>query len=108
MHLTIILLAVLFVSISGVLGQEQSAQGDLTLVISGFDNDEGVVKIALSDTQEDYEAKDEAFRGEEAIIKNETTDTSELQCTFMPLHSKHHKTSKNTKLINFKIVALEL
>jgi len=69
----ITLLAILFVIISGVLGQEQSGQGDLTIVISGFDNNEGVVKIALSDTQEDYETKDQAFRGEQTKIKKERT-----------------------------------
>ena len=43
MRLNITLLAILFVIISGALGQEQSGEGDLTVVISGFDNDEGVV-----------------------------------------------------------------
>ena len=65
-------LVVLISIISGVLGQEQLVQGDLTVIISGFDNDEGVVKIALSDTQEDYEAKDQAYRGEETIIKDKS------------------------------------
>lgn len=58
--------------ISGVVGQEQSTQGDLTVFINGFDNEEGVVKIALNDTQEDYEAKDQAFRGGETKIDKET------------------------------------
>jgi uncharacterized protein (DUF2141 family) len=71
MYLNITLLVILLVRISGVLGQEQSAKGDLTVVISGFENDEGVIMIALSDTKEDYEAKDEPFRGGQAIIKDE-------------------------------------
>jgi len=62
----------LVIIITGVVGQEQSRLGDLTVLISGFENDEGIVKIALNDTQEDYEAKNQAFRGEETKIKNET------------------------------------
>jgi uncharacterized protein (DUF2141 family) len=63
---------ILFVNISGVVGQEDSRQGDLTVVISGFGNDKGVVRIALSDTKEDYEAKDQAFRGEQTKVTNDT------------------------------------
>ena len=65
-------LVVLSSIISGVLGQEQPVQGDLTVIISGFDNDEGVVNLALGDTKEDYEAKDQAFRGEKTLIKDKS------------------------------------
>jgi uncharacterized protein (DUF2141 family) len=73
MRLLISLMAILhMIIITGVLGQEQSRQGDLTILINGFENNEGVVKIALSDTHEDYEAEDQAFRGVETKIMKET------------------------------------
>ena len=69
MKILISLLAiVLCSSISDVAGQEQPELGDLTIEISGFDNDDGMVKIALSDTQEDYESNEEVYRGEETNI----------------------------------------
>ena len=61
-------IVLVLMNISVGIGQESSDQGELIVVINGFDNDEGVVKIALSDTQEDYEAHDEAFRTGESGI----------------------------------------
>jgi uncharacterized protein (DUF2141 family) len=59
-------------NISDGIGQETSEKGDLIVMINGFDNNEGVAKIALSNTQEDYEAHDQAFRGEETIINEKS------------------------------------
>ena len=70
MHLKKFLFVIFIVIIvAGALGQEQSGQGNLTVIITGFDNDDGVVKIALNNTQEDYEAKDQAYRGAALIIE---------------------------------------
>jgi uncharacterized protein (DUF2141 family) len=70
MRLRLSCLIVLTLIISGATGQVPVEQGDLTVVMSGFDNDDGVVKIALCDTQEDYEAQDQAYRGEQTHVKN--------------------------------------
>lgn len=66
------LFILLLVFITSAVGQEQSGQGNLTVIITGFDNDDGVVKIALNDTQEDYESDDQAYRSEEVTIKDKT------------------------------------
>jgi uncharacterized protein (DUF2141 family) len=64
--------------ISFAIGQEPSKKGELTVIIQGMDNDKGVVKIALNNSQEDYEANDQAYRGEELkIIDNEARWTFE-------------------------------
>jgi uncharacterized protein (DUF2141 family) len=60
--------------VSGVTGQELIQTGDLTVLIIGFDNDDGVVRIALCDTEEDFQADDQAYRGEQAPIKNLSTN----------------------------------
>jgi uncharacterized protein (DUF2141 family) len=46
--------------------------GDLTLNIMGFENDEGSVKIALSNSKEDYTTKGQAFQGAIEVISNKT------------------------------------
>ena len=44
--------------------------GKLTLNILGFENDEGKVKIALSNSEEDYTKKGKPFRAVSVIIEN--------------------------------------
>jgi uncharacterized protein (DUF2141 family) len=47
-------------------------QGELTLNITGFENDDGTVKIALSNSKEDYTKKGKAYRAESAPIQNKS------------------------------------
>jgi len=50
-------------------------EGELTLNITGFSNDEGTVKIALSNTKEDYATKGKAYRGVKENILNNKAQT---------------------------------
>jgi uncharacterized protein (DUF2141 family) len=43
--------------------QETNNTGDLVVVITGLENGEGKVMVALSNSEEDYDAKDKTFRG---------------------------------------------
>jgi len=48
-------------------------KGNLTLKITGFENDEGSVKIALANSKEEYQTKGKAFKTAIVLInENET------------------------------------
>ena len=44
--------------------------GDLTIVVTGFENDDGEVLIAVSNSRENYESNDSAFVGAKVKIEN--------------------------------------
>jgi len=72
------LIVLILIMLSVAVGQEPPELGDLIVVIAGFDNDKGVVKIALNNSQEDYEASDQTYRGKKLeIIENEARWTFE-------------------------------
>ena len=50
--------------------KENPATGSLRLIMSGFENDKGNVKIALCNSKEDYKRPDNTFRSINAVIKN--------------------------------------
>jgi uncharacterized protein (DUF2141 family) len=71
MKLSIITFLVL-VSFQLVLAQtvEDKNTGNLTIVVTGFENDDGEVLIAVSNSRENYESDDSAFVGVKVKIKN--------------------------------------
>jgi uncharacterized protein (DUF2141 family) len=60
------LIVLLFVSIG--VGQEDGGKGELTIILNGFESQDGNAMIALCDSQEDYEAEDQPFLGKENPI----------------------------------------
>jgi uncharacterized protein (DUF2141 family) len=54
--------------------------GKLTIVITGLENDDGEVLIALSDSRENYESDSEAYLGYKVKIKN-----GNAECTIAEL-----------------------
>jgi uncharacterized protein (DUF2141 family) len=69
--LSILIFLILLIISSGA-GQQATEEGDLTVIINGLDNDEGVVKIALNNSQKDYETNGQAYRGREIEINEKT------------------------------------
>ena len=63
--------------LSGGAGQQPTGEGDLIVIINGLDNDEGDVKIALNNSQVDYEARGQAYRARGIEINEKTA-----KCTF--------------------------
>ena len=64
--ISLTVMTVLMVTIA--CGQDSTSTGDLTIILEGFENNEGMAMIALSDSQEDYEADEAPFRTQEAEI----------------------------------------
>ena len=75
MKLSIITFFVL-VSFQLVLAQsvEDKNTGNLTIVITGFENDDGEVLIAVSNSRENYESNDTAFVGVKVKIENKNAE----------------------------------
>jgi len=71
MKLSILTFFVL-VSFQLVLAQsvEDKNTGDLTIVVTGLENDDGEVLIAVSNSRENYESNDSAFVGVKVKIEN--------------------------------------
>ena len=90
--------------------------GELTLNITRFENDEGTVKIALSNSKEDYTKKGKAYRAESAPIQNkiaqykfedlpfgtyaikifhDENDNGELDTNFLGIPSENYGFSNN-------------
>ena len=75
MKFILVLILVFAISLNFVSAQDstqtKSDFGLLILNITGFDNNEGTVKIALSDSEKDYTTKGKAYRtASEKIEKN--------------------------------------
>ena len=70
--ITGILLLVFLTSVSDGMGQEPVEEGDLTVIVKGFENEDGLAMIAVSNTEDDYDAKDEPFRGNAIKISEKT------------------------------------
>ncbi len=70
-HQNILILFFLMI-ISSAVGQQPVEEGDLTVIINGLDNDEGDVMIALNNSQKDFEARGQAYRGREIEINEKT------------------------------------
>ena len=71
MKMLILGMIVFFNSLSILTAQDSTAiTGDLIVIVTGLENDEGKAMIALSNSQEDYEKKGESYRGGMAPIKN--------------------------------------
>ena len=49
---------------------EDKNTGNLTIVVTGFENDDGEVLIAVSNSRENYESDDSAFVGVKVKIEN--------------------------------------
>ena len=73
MHLLISYLIILTLLIAG---QQLSEYGDLTVVISGFNNDDGLMKIVLNNSSEDYESQDDDYRRGQGSVKNNVADVT--------------------------------
>ena len=92
--------------------------GNLTLNITGFENDEGSVKIALSNSKDDYTTKGQAFQGAIETISNKNVqhifeelpfgtyaikifhdenDNGELDTNFLGIPSEDYGFSNNAK-----------
>jgi len=69
----VVIIISLLVLISVITGQETADKGDLTIVLKGFENNDGMAMIAVSNSQEDYDTKDEPYRGNESKIVNNAT-----------------------------------
>ncbi len=70
--ISLIVIAVATTIISQDLTKVDAQVGNLTLNITGFENDEGSVKIALSNSKEEYSTKGQAFRGAIEVIVNKS------------------------------------
>ena len=53
-----------------------SESGTLVVMLKNLPNNDGMVMVALSNSQEDYEAEGEAFMGDMAKIKGKKSDVS--------------------------------
>jgi uncharacterized protein (DUF2141 family) len=62
------LVVIFFISMSR--GQEEIKEGVLTIIINGFENDEGKAMIALSNSREDYETQDQAYQSNQIKIND--------------------------------------
>jgi len=90
--------------------------GELTLNITGFENNAGTVKIALSHSKEDYTKKGKAYRAVSAAIQNkiaqwkfkelpfgnyaikifhDENDNGELDTNFLGIPSENYGFSNN-------------
>lgn len=73
-HRIFIVTSIIIFSFANLFAQDSSTvsqnKGNLTLVVSGLENDEGNVKIALSNSKEDYTKKGKAYIAVSAEIKN--------------------------------------
>lgn len=70
MYRKMITLVLILITLS--LGQDEAKQGELTIILQGFENNEGMAMIALSNFQEDYEKEGPPFRGNETEIIEKT------------------------------------
>lgn len=70
MRLQIICSIIVTLMISAVRGEGPPEQGDLTVLVSGFNNDDGLMKITLNNSREDYESHDRDYRREQRPVKN--------------------------------------
>ena len=62
----------LFVVVLAAWGQQKADnKGDLVVIISGLESNKGQMMIALNNSEEDYNAKGEAFRGVQARIREQ-------------------------------------
>jgi uncharacterized protein (DUF2141 family) len=68
-----VVILIIFLLISINTAKETADSGELTIILRGFENDDGMAMIALSNTQEDYEAKDDPYRGNSTKIVNKLT-----------------------------------
>jgi uncharacterized protein (DUF2141 family) len=57
------------VLISSGSGQEENKEGDLTIILKGFENDDGKAMVALSNSEEDYDTRGQAFQSNQLQIK---------------------------------------
>jgi len=69
-HFIIQLLLMALCSIG--VGEDDIKKGDLTIILSGFENNDGGAMIALSNSQEDYEKEGEPYRGNQSEIVEQT------------------------------------
>ena len=53
---------------------EDKNTGNLTIVVTGFENDDGEVLIAVSNSRETYESNDSAFVGVKVKIENKKAE----------------------------------
>jgi uncharacterized protein (DUF2141 family) len=67
----IVLSLVMILSAIGM-GEDEVKKGELTIILSGFENNDGVAIIALSNSQENYEKEAEPYRGNQSEIVEKT------------------------------------
>ena len=65
--LTILFISIYFFSSNLIFAQNKQKMGNLTVVISGIENDEGNIQIGLFNSEESYNGEKKKFKG--AIIK---------------------------------------
>jgi len=53
---------------------EEKNTGNLTIVVTGFESDDGEVLIAVSNSRENYESNDSAFVGVKVKIENKNAE----------------------------------
>ena len=76
---TIYILLVVVLTVRGM--QEPDNTGDLVVIITGLENNDGQIMIALNNSEEDYNAKGRAFRSIKTEIEQLTFSWS---CTAIP------------------------
>jgi uncharacterized protein (DUF2141 family) len=99
-------------------GQGVKKEGELTIIINGFENDEGKAMIALCNSREDYETRDQAYQtnqmkineneaqwtinnlpfGEYAIkVFHDEDDDDEMDKNFLGIPSEKYGFSNNVR-----------
>lgn len=93
MRMLMINFLALFVLIFNALSQDTTSVnnnfGDLTLVITGFENNDGSVRVALSDSKEDYKAEGKAYR---TAIESIQKMSAQCKFTLLPFGTYAIKT----------------
>jgi len=116
--LILLLITLLNLSFAQDSTRSETQTGNLILNITGFENDEGSVKIALANSKEDYQAKGKAFRAAIVDIKdknaqyifedlpfgnyaiklyNDENNNGEMDTNFLGIPSEDYGFSNNAK-----------
>jgi len=69
-HLTLIFLILLSVQFAFAQDEQKTGAGNLTVIITGLKSNDGVVRVGLYNSRENYEGEEKPFRGMEAAIQN--------------------------------------
>jgi uncharacterized protein (DUF2141 family) len=97
---------ILTVLISGITGQEPREYGDLTAIISGFNNDDGMMKITLNNSHEDYKSHDRDYRREQGPVKNNLANVTFGHIPFGEYAIKVYHDANNDNELNTNFLGM--